>query len=198
MLLTPSPGCESIMPTAAKFEAERFDSIDLDLLNTGHGLQQRKMHGDLRREVLAILERVGSDKGVRYTEVAKALNEQSSIPIEASELTSVIKVSAHQWLTNGRKLTLICRNSNRRARSLCAGRTISVLYASSSTSLLRRLIDRAFPRLLRASIPVQQYAAGVVWLQSVPLRNSWINASSEVQPPSAELHPPAGAIVPVI
>jgi DNA replication licensing factor MCM4 len=51
------------------------------------------MHGDLRREVLAILERVGSDKGVRYAEVAKALNEQSSIPIEASELTSVIKVS---------------------------------------------------------------------------------------------------------
>lgn len=50
------------------------------------------MHGDLRREVLTILEKVGTDKGVRWTEVAKILNDQSSIPVEASELTSVIKV----------------------------------------------------------------------------------------------------------
>ena len=67
--------------------------IDLDLLNTGQGMQQRKMHGDLRREVLAILERVGTDKGIRWTEVAKTLNDQSSIPIEPAELASVIKVS---------------------------------------------------------------------------------------------------------
>lgn len=68
-------------------------SIDLDLLNTGHGMQQRKMHGDLRREVLAILDRVGTDKGVRWTEVAKILNEQSSIPVDANELSSVVRVS---------------------------------------------------------------------------------------------------------
>lgn len=70
-----------------------YRSIDLDLLNTGHGVQQRKMHGDLRREILTILDRVGTEKGVRWTEVAKALNEQSSIPVEANELASVIKVS---------------------------------------------------------------------------------------------------------
>ena len=79
-------------------------SIDLDLLNTGHGLQQRKMQGDLRREVLAVLERVGTEKGVRYTEVAKALNEQSSIPIEAAELTSVIKVGQTSALLSFMKL----------------------------------------------------------------------------------------------
>lgn len=55
-------------------------------------MQQRKMHGDLRREVLAILERVGTDKAVRWNEVAKTLNDQSSIPVEPAELTSVIKV----------------------------------------------------------------------------------------------------------
>lgn len=70
-------------------------SIDLDLLNTGHGAQSRKMHGDLRREILTILDRVGTEKGVRWTEVAKILNEQSSIPVEANELASVIKVSLY-------------------------------------------------------------------------------------------------------
>ena len=68
------------------------------------------MHGDLRREVLAILERVGSDKGVRYTEVAKALNEQSSIPIEASELSSVIKVNRHEhFAEEEHKLTKVAQ-----------------------------------------------------------------------------------------
>lgn len=71
------------------------DSIDLDLLNTGHGAQQRKMHGDLRREILTILDRMGTEKGVRWTEVARVLNEQSSLPVEANELASVIRVSYH-------------------------------------------------------------------------------------------------------
>jgi len=51
------------------------------------------MHGDLRREVLSILDRMGTEKGVRWTEVARILNEQSSIPVEANELASVVKVS---------------------------------------------------------------------------------------------------------
>lgn len=114
-------------------------SIDLDLLNTGHGLQQRKMQGDLRREVLAVLERVGTEKGVRYTEVAKALNEQSSIPIEAAELTSVIKVGqasvvlgilglqAEMWTP-----LLFCRHSSKRVRLLSEEHTTSGPSASSS------------------------------------------------------------------
>lgn len=52
----------------------------LDLLTTGQGAQQRKMRGDLRREVLNILEnRDAANKGMRWTEVAAALDEQSSI-----------------------------------------------------------------------------------------------------------------------
>lgn len=54
-------------------------------------MQARKLHGDLRREVLAILDRVGTDKGVRWTELAKTLNEQSSVAIEPHELSSVIR-----------------------------------------------------------------------------------------------------------
>lgn len=70
--------------------------IDLDLLNTGHGLQARKLHGDLRKEVLSILDRAAggsgaSDKGVPWNEIVKVLNDQSSIPVEANELTSVIR-----------------------------------------------------------------------------------------------------------
>lgn len=73
------------------------------------------MRGDLRREILNILEsRDPSNKGLRWTEVASALDEQSSIvsrhpseepseasstdescppaqPVEASELSEVIK-----------------------------------------------------------------------------------------------------------
>lgn len=71
------------------------------------------MRGDLRREVLGILDsRDPSNHGIRWTEVASALDEQSSIvryppplllilrwllirgtlqPIESTELTEVIR-----------------------------------------------------------------------------------------------------------
>ncbi|GAA5957357.1 hypothetical protein JCM8115_006967 [Rhodotorula mucilaginosa] len=62
--------------------------IDLDLLG-GQSTHQRKLRGDLRREVVALL---GSrDKGFKWTELLKALEAQSSIPIEHGELTDVIK-----------------------------------------------------------------------------------------------------------
>ncbi|KAK0527182.1 MCM DNA helicase complex subunit [Tilletia horrida] len=94
--------------------------IDLDLINTGRTLQQRRQAGDLRREFLALLKSMGSSsaageqgaaaggaaavarasasppssaasKAVRYTEIARALNEQSTIPVDASELYELVR-----------------------------------------------------------------------------------------------------------
>ncbi|CAO1616067.1 unnamed protein product [Sympodiomycopsis kandeliae] len=78
--------------------------IDLDLINTGRGLAQRKLAGDLRREVLQILDgynggsasgstttSAASSKAMRYTDLAKQLNDQSTVPIDATELYQLIK-----------------------------------------------------------------------------------------------------------
>lgn len=66
--------------------------IDLDLINTGRGQYQRKMAGDLQREVQVLLDSMGAGgKSIRYTELAKKLTEQSSIPIDASELWTTIQ-----------------------------------------------------------------------------------------------------------
>ncbi|KAK0549154.1 MCM DNA helicase complex subunit [Tilletia horrida] len=88
--------------------------IDLDLINTGRTHQQRRQAGDLRREFLALLKSMGSGapaaaaegqparssppssgtaalKAVRYTEIARALNEQSTIPVDASELYDLVR-----------------------------------------------------------------------------------------------------------
>ena len=83
--------------------------IDLDLLNTGAGLHQRKMAGDLRREFLQLLDSLGggvkkasvgggasaasapAPKAVRYNDLAKALNEQSTVPIDPTELYTLVR-----------------------------------------------------------------------------------------------------------
>lgn len=66
--------------------------IDLDLINTGRGQYQRKMAGDLQREVESLLEEMGAGgKSIRYTEMAKKLSEQSTIAVDASELWTTIQ-----------------------------------------------------------------------------------------------------------
>lgn len=74
--------------------------IDLDLINTGRGTHARKVEGDLRKEFLNLLDSLGGSGGpqstapsraVRYSELLKALNDQSSLPIDASELQDVVR-----------------------------------------------------------------------------------------------------------
>lgn len=78
--------------TPVSFSSHQTDSvtglIDLDLL-TGQSSHQRKLMGDLRREVVALL---GSrDKAWRWSDLAKALEQQSSVPIDNAELVEVVK-----------------------------------------------------------------------------------------------------------
>lgn len=69
----------------------RTGQIDMDLINTGTSMVQRRMRGDLRREVLAILEGAKGVRGVKWAEVARMLGEQSSIPVDAAELGEAVR-----------------------------------------------------------------------------------------------------------
>ncbi|GAA5881315.1 hypothetical protein JCM16303_000125 [Sporobolomyces ruberrimus] len=62
--------------------------IDLDLLG-GQSTHQRKLRSDLRREVVQLLG--SSSKGYKWNDLVKSLEAQSSVPIDAGELTDVIK-----------------------------------------------------------------------------------------------------------
>lgn len=70
--------------------------IDLDLITTGRSLQQRRLAGDLRTELLAMLERMGSADGafvrpVRVAELAREFREQSTVPVDSAELNEVLR-----------------------------------------------------------------------------------------------------------
>ncbi|GAA5876263.1 hypothetical protein JCM8547_003751 [Rhodosporidiobolus lusitaniae] len=66
--------------------------IDLDLLG-GQSSGQRKLRGDLRREVVHLLSstHTATSKGMRFTELIKQLESQSSVKIDASELNEVVR-----------------------------------------------------------------------------------------------------------
>lgn len=74
--------------------------IDLDLINTGRGLAQRKLASDLRREVLQLVESMGGqgNKAVRYVDVAKALNDQSTVPVDATDLYELVRTLESEGL----------------------------------------------------------------------------------------------------
>ncbi|KAI0922862.1 hypothetical protein AcW1_002588 [Taiwanofungus camphoratus] len=66
--------------------------IDMGLLDTGIGRQQRKMRGDMRKAVLGMLDGSGGGtRGVRWADVLKQLEGQSSIKVSAAEFQEVIR-----------------------------------------------------------------------------------------------------------
>ncbi|KIJ37049.1 hypothetical protein M422DRAFT_178459 [Sphaerobolus stellatus SS14] len=69
----------------------RTGEIDMEMLNTGTGQHQRRLRTDLKREVLKLLESMGGNRGVRWSEVSKQLSNQSSIPIDAAEFSDAVK-----------------------------------------------------------------------------------------------------------
>jgi DNA replication licensing factor MCM4 len=64
--------------------------IDLDYVNIGAGLQQRKMRGDLKKELLDMIER-GGNAGVRWADALKGINAQSTVTIDSNEFTEVVR-----------------------------------------------------------------------------------------------------------
>ncbi|KAI0342406.1 MCM-domain-containing protein [Trametopsis cervina] len=65
--------------------------IDMGLLDTGIGRAQRRMRGDMRKAVLALLDGSAGAKGIRWADAYKSLENQSSIRVTAGEFQEVIK-----------------------------------------------------------------------------------------------------------
>jgi DNA replication licensing factor MCM4 len=68
--------------------------IDLDMINTGHGQQERRMRADLKKEVLNLIESMGGaggERGVKWNEALKQLNTQSDVHVDAAEFSEVIR-----------------------------------------------------------------------------------------------------------
>lgn len=66
--------------------------IDMGLLNTGTGQQQRKLREDMQKEVLGLLGASGSSasRGIRWADAIQQLANQSSIRVDAGEFKEVI------------------------------------------------------------------------------------------------------------
>lgn len=66
--------------------------LDLDLVNVGQSTHGRKVRGDLKRELVALLEGMdGRGKGVRWSELSKAMDSQSSVPVETADYNEAIR-----------------------------------------------------------------------------------------------------------
>ncbi|KAF8814407.1 MCM-domain-containing protein [Phlegmacium glaucopus] len=57
----------------------RTGKIDMGLLNTGTGTGQRKLREDMRKEILNVLDAGAKGKSIKWSDVMKALGEQSSV-----------------------------------------------------------------------------------------------------------------------
>ena len=74
--------------------------IDMGLLNTGTGMQQRKLREDMQKEVLALLgaSSAAASRGIRWTDAIQQLASQSSIRVDAGEFKEVISAMEAEGL----------------------------------------------------------------------------------------------------
>jgi DNA replication licensing factor MCM4 len=72
--------------------------IDMGLLDTGIGRAQRRMRGDMRKAILALLDGSAGARGIRWVDTYKSLESQSSIRVTAGEFQEVIKALEQEGL----------------------------------------------------------------------------------------------------
>jgi DNA replication licensing factor MCM4 len=73
--------------------------IDMGLLNTGTGQQQRRLREDMRKEVLNLLgASAASSRGIRWSDAIQQLANQSSIRLDAGEFKEVISAMEAEGL----------------------------------------------------------------------------------------------------
>ena len=69
--------------------------IDLDLLATGRSLHQRRIAGDMKNELLSVIQTLaqggGQSRPVRVTELLHSIREQSSVMVEPAELNEALQ-----------------------------------------------------------------------------------------------------------
>ncbi|KAJ9096344.1 hypothetical protein QFC21_005164 [Naganishia friedmannii] len=71
--------------------------IDLDLITTGAGQQQRKLRGDLKREILTLLDASGR-QGLKWQSAIRSIEEQSSIPVDPNEFAETVRALEHEGI----------------------------------------------------------------------------------------------------
>jgi len=74
--------------------------IDMGLLNTGTGQQQRKLREDMQKEVLGLLgaSAAATSRGIRWTDAIQQLANQSSIRVDAGEFKEVFSAMEAEGL----------------------------------------------------------------------------------------------------
>jgi DNA replication licensing factor MCM4 len=76
--------------------------IDMGLLNTGTGQQQRKLREDMQKEILALLAATpagaAASRGIRWVDAMQQLANQSSIRVDAGEFKEVISAMEAEGL----------------------------------------------------------------------------------------------------
>jgi len=73
--------------------------IDMGLLNTGTGQQQRKLREDMQKEILALLAAIpAASRGIRWADAIQQLANQSSIRVDAGEFKEVISAMEAEGL----------------------------------------------------------------------------------------------------
>ncbi len=73
--------------------------IDMGLLNTGTGQQQRKLREDMQKEVLNLLgASSAASRGIRWADAIQQLANQSSIHVDTREFKEVISAMEAEGL----------------------------------------------------------------------------------------------------
>lgn len=72
--------------------------IDMGMLNTGTGAQQRRLRDDMRKALLDMLAASGGTRGVRWADAVTQLANQSSINVDANEFKQVITALENEGL----------------------------------------------------------------------------------------------------
>jgi DNA replication licensing factor MCM4 len=74
--------------------------IDMGLLNTGTGQQQRKLRQDMQKETLGLhgASAAAASRGIRWTDAIQQLANQSSIRVDAGGFKEVISVMEAEGL----------------------------------------------------------------------------------------------------
>ena len=76
----------------------RTGKIDMGMLNTGTAQGQRKLRDDMRKELLKLLDGAGGLRGIKWSQAVKQLGEQSSIKVDLTDFSDVIKALENEGL----------------------------------------------------------------------------------------------------
>ena len=74
-------------------QPSRTVKIDMEMINTGVGAEQRRLRADLKREIIRMMDSGDAAKrGIKWAEALNTLNQQSSVRVDPGEFAEVVKL----------------------------------------------------------------------------------------------------------